>query len=59
MILYILATIFTIILCKIEDVPIEPLNNWLGYIILGIVWPITLTVLIVNWIEELLTSKTK
>ena len=58
MILYILATIFTIILCKIEDTPVEPLNNWLGYIILGILWPITLTVLIIKWIKELLTFKT-
>ena len=59
MILYILATIFTIIICNIEDVPVQPFNRWLGHTILGIVWPITLTALIIKWIKELLTFKTK
>ena len=59
MILYILATIFTIILCKIEDVPVQPLNKWLGYIVLGILWPITLTALTIKWVKELLIFKTK
>lgn len=57
MILYIFGILFCIFILNFEDVKVNPFDKTTGYIILGVLWPLTLSALVFKWADEMINNK--